>query len=529
MLAAYLRPKDTRRGILKLDLMTKTVVETPQPAICRFPLFAPHNSREILFTSEEGGVLNVYRLDVDTGTKTAVTRQADSVLITDWREEKRAIGIRQFETSRNEAFALDPYRQPQYAPAELQPYYTNWLKTAPATPMVFDSREVPGQFRGRFRSLSTFRPLGVAPALAMIKNHLAAGVVAVASDMPGNHLMTADVLSDFRPGSRPNGGLSYSNRTTSFDIDAQVGYRDVTTFSFYGPDDDLYEGIWSAQVGLTKEWPLTSRYGTHRLFLGAGAEDSEVLRRPEVMAADSQRVLTEPARDYRIGSVAGVYQFTEVRPYASFPVDAKGAGVSYQYHRSLAGEDFSFHQLWLRGYWMQPFAQDRITLLGTAMLAGQAGTSPAQLRLGMAKYSSGNTLLDYSSHVYIRGGEQYLPGNRQLTTTVELRLPVVSLLEPFAFVDGFHAWGEGTDSAGEETSRLGSAGGGFRLPPVLGSSLETGVGKADRWGVATRLAILHHRTAGVAVLVSRVPSPLPKSRSAAPGWPGATTENTGRI
>ena len=128
---------------------------------------------------------------------------------------------------------------------------------------------------------------------------------------------------------------------------------------------------------------------------------------------------------------------------------------------------------------MQAFAQDGITLLGNAMLAGQAGTSPAQLRLGVAKYSSGNTLLNYSSQVYIRGGEQYLPGNRQLTTTMELRLPVVSLLEPFAFVDGFHAWGE-------ETSRLASAGGGFRLPPVLGSSVEAGwarqIGGASRHG-----------------------------------------------
>jgi hypothetical protein len=467
VLAAYLRPEEKRQGILTIDLVTKAVVETPQPAICRFPLFAPHNGHEILFTSEEDGVLNVYRLDVETGTKTAVTRQADSVLITDWREETRAIGIRQFETKGNQAFVLNPYRQPRHAPAELQPYYANWLTTAPATAMVFDNREVPGQFRGRFRSLSTFRPLGVVPALAVIRNNLAAGVVAVASDMPGHHLLAADVLSDFRAGSRPNGGLSYLNRTTTPDITAQVGYRDVTTFSFYGPDDDLYEGIWSAQVGLTRQWPLTSRHGTHDLFLGAGAEDSEVLARPEVTAPASHPVVAEPAQDYRIASLAAVYRFTEVRPYARFPVDGKGAGVWYQYQRSLAGEDFSFHQLMLRGYWMQAFAQDRITVLGSAILAEQAGTSPAQLRLGVAKYSSGNTLLNYSSQVYIRGGEQYVAGNRQLTTTVELRLPVVSLLEPFAFVDGFQAWGE-------ETSRLASAGGGFRLPPVVGSSVEAG-------------------------------------------------------
>ena len=472
VLAAYVHPEAKSQGIVMLDLATKTVVEKPQSAIIRFPLFAPHTNNEILFTSEEGGVLNVYRLDVNNGTRTTVTRQADSVLVTDWREEGRAIGIRQFDVERNEAFALDPYRLARDFPAELQPHYSKWLETEPGTKMAFDNREAPGQFRGSFHSLSTFRPLGVIPALAMIKNRPAIGLVALAADMPGSHLLSADVLSDFRSGSRLNGGVRYLNRTSDADIAAQAGYRDVTTFSFYGKDD-LYEGIWSARLELSLKWPLDARYGTHRLHLGAAAENSEVLSQPGTTAADVQPVFTEPAQDYRLWSVFAAYRFSEVRPHVSFPIDATGSAVSYEYNRSLAGSDFSFHTLRLSAYRLQAAAQGRIKLFASATLEGQVGAAPAQLRLGMAKYGSGNSLLRYSSQIHVRGGEQYLPGNRQFTTTMELRLPVLDLLEPFAFLDVFRAWGEGASVASEHNTLL-AAGGGLRLPPVLGSSLEMG-------------------------------------------------------
>ena len=138
--AAFLRPSDRRQGLLVLDLTTRQIVEHPQPAPCRFPLFAPGSATEILFTSEEGGVLNVWRLDATTGTTSAVTRQADSVLVTSWPEAGRAIGIRQVEPGRNEAFTLDPQREvpPASPPAGLQPYFTDWLRATPGTPLAFD-------------------------------------------------------------------------------------------------------------------------------------------------------------------------------------------------------------------------------------------------------------------------------------------------------------------------------------------------------------------------------------------------------
>lgn len=91
----------------------------------------------------------------------------------------------------------------------------------------------------------------------------------------------------------------------------------------------------------------------------------------------------------------------------------------------------------------------------------------------MAKYSSRNSLLSYSKQVYVRGGEQYLPGDRQLTATMELRLPALDRLELVSFADVSRLWGAGSNLASEDKNVL-AGGFGLRLPPVLGSGLELG-------------------------------------------------------
>ena len=472
--AAFLHPSDRRQGLLVVDLTTRQIVEHPQPALCRFPLFAPGSTTEILFTSEAGGVLNVWRLDATRGTTSAVTRQADSVLVTSWPETGRAIGIRQVEPGRNEAFTLDPQREvpPASPPAQLQPYFTDWLRAKPGTPLVFDQGPQPGEVAGPFRSLSTFRPLGVMPVVAFIRNRLAVGVSGLAADMPGEHTLVADAIVGVQADHPVNGGVTYLNRATGADIVAQVARRDVTTFAFYGTDD-LFERIGAARVRLARDWALTSRYGSHGLRVMAAVTDSTVLPRDATSGPVPDAVPAREAEDYRLWSVVAGYLFAQVRPAESFPVDAAGSGASYQYSRSYAGQLFSFHDVAIRAYVLKPAARAVVRLFASAAVDAQTGTAPAQLRPGLAKYSSGNTLLNISSQVQVRGGEQYLPGNRQFTSTAELRLPLGRVIEPMLFVDTVVASDPGADS-GRQTSSRTSVGAGLRFPPVLGSSVELG-------------------------------------------------------
>ena len=462
--AAFVSPRDQRQGILIYDLETRTFVEKPQPAICRFPLFAPHGASEILFTSEEHGVRNVYRLDLNSGLKTAVTQQANSVLITDWPDQHTALGIRQVD-DQPEAFSIDPYRQSQAFPAALQDYYRTWQAASPATAMVIDGREVAGEFRGRFRSLSTFRPLGLVPNLALIKDRLAVGVQVLAGDMPGKHLAAADVLTDLH-GSRPNAGLNYLNRATRFDLGAQVAYRDVTTYYFNG-DENLYEGIWSARAGMSFNWDHDRHYGAHRVNVGVGAARSEVLSAPEGLLAS-----TAPARDYRMATVSAGYQYSRVQPYTVFPESGHWLAIDYQHDRSIGSQEFSSQTTSVAAAGLQPVIGRRINLLASVHAAAQSGRVPPQNRLGMAKYSSGNSLLAYSKQVYVRGGQEYLPGDRLVSATIEARIPS-DLLELVPFIDVARVFGEGSVAA-ESERHLAAAGVGVRLPPVVGRAVEVG-------------------------------------------------------
>lgn len=462
--AAYVAPREKRQGIFLFDLQTRTHAERPQPAICRFPLFAPHGSAEILFTSEEGGVRNVHRLDLNSGVKTTVTQQANSVLITDWPDEHTALGIRQVDDE-PEAFTLDPYRRPQSFPAVLQDYYAAWQAAAPAAAMTIDDREVAGEDRGRFRGLSTFRPLGLIPNLALIKDRLAVGVQALAADMPGKHLASVDLLTDLRS-ARPNFGLNYVNRTTRFDIAAQAGYRDVTTYYFYGTED-LYERIWSARSNLSFNWDHDRHYGAHRVNVGVGAARSELLAAPDGLLPPSA-----PARDYRLATVSAGYQYSRVQPYTVFPESGHWLAIDYQHDRSIGSQEFSSQTASVGAARLQPVIGHRINLLASVHAAAQSGRVPPQNRLGMAKYSSGNSLLAYSKQIYVRGGKAYLPGDRLVSATLEARVPS-DLLELVPFIDVARVFGEGSVAANGERHPA-AAGFGVRLPPVVGSAVEIG-------------------------------------------------------
>ena len=92
--------------------------------------------------------------------------------------------------------------------------------------------------------------------------------------------------------------------------------------------------------------------------------------------------------------------------------------------------------------------------------------------------SSGNSLLSYSKQVYVRGGTQYLLGNRLLTGTMEVRVPS-DLLELVSFVDVSRVWGAGSNLASEDQNQLAAGGDLFPISKAL-SLGDDGVTDASR-------------------------------------------------
>jgi len=484
--AAFMRPSDQMQGLLVMDLETRTITEFLQPAMCRFPLFAPDSSSTLLFTSAVDGMPNVWRLNLPTRQVTAVTRQADSLRVTHWPARDRALAIRQLTEDGETVFVLDPTRTPEVsAPTSSAAPGAN-VGTGPetmtargawrqATPAPLDAFEVP-EFSvsapERFRNRSTFRPWGVIPVPAAIKNRPALGVAVLAADMPGTQTARLDLLAGFGRGWPLNGGLAYANAMTRWTIDLAADARDVTTFNFFG-EEDLFEHIRSLSSRASRTWTATGSHVARRVSLRAELADSRVLDRDGATAVTPQSVLRPEATNYRVWRAGGDYRVTRIRPAQVFAVDAVGALMSYQYTRSLSDRPFDFHDLGGRVYALKPVRGTPLRVLSLAALDLQTGAAPGQLRPGLARYSSGNSVANFSNQVQIRGSNQYLPGSRQLTSTTELRWPLGRAFEPIAFADVVVATASAFAGI-EGTSSRGSVGVGLRLAPVAGISPELG-------------------------------------------------------
>ena len=484
--AAFMRPSDQAQGLLVMDLETRRITEFLQPSMCRFPLFDSESASALLFTSARDGMPNVWRLDMSSGLTTAVTRQADSVRVTHWPSRTRAIAIRQVTDDAETVFVLDPTRTPAVsdptsgmapgANAGTEPEAINarggWRLATPAPVGGPDIPVFEMSAPARFRNRSTFRPWGLFPVPAAIQNRLALGVSVLASDMAGTHSAVVTALAGIGRGWPLNGALWYSNAMTRWTVDINADAFDVTTFNFFG-EDDLFEHIRSLSTATSRTWTATGSHVSRSVSLRAELADSRVLDRDGATAVTPQSVLRPEATNYRVWRAGGDYRVTRIRPAQVFAVDAVGALMSYQYTRALSAIPFAFHDIGARAYALKPVRGTPLRLLSLAALDLQTGAAPGQLRPGLARYSSGNSVADFSNQVQIRGSNQYLPGNRQLTSTTELRWPMGRALEPMVFADVVLVTPTAFGGFAGRESR-GSTGVGLRLAPRLGISVEAG-------------------------------------------------------
>jgi hypothetical protein len=478
VVASFIDPIQKRYGIAILDIETKTLDEKAMPALCRFPLFSPESSEEILYTSQEDDVPNVNRLLLQTGEREPVTRQSNYLLITDWTAKGKAVGIRQTQRQTNEAFILDPYRKPQLFSGTLQDYYAKWKETLPATPMIIESKDTPGQFRGKFHSLSTFRPLNILPSPVFIKGKLSLGLSGGGADMLGKNLLGASVAFDFRKLANTNYDLSYLNRSTIFDIAASFSYGDVTTYR-YQNQKSLYEGITAAGIQFSLPFEHAASYTQHRLSIGFGYEKSVILENSfhSNSGASGAEYGGEPPMPYRIAGFSSSYNIKNIQPYKHFPSQGLGAAVEYGYRHSLSGEEFSYHYFHLTSFKLQPLLGETAHLYLTADMQAIQGRTPPQNRLGMAKYYTSNGIFSFSDQIYIRGGDRYYPGSRLLTASLEMRCPLpegVSCM--VAFLDMAKIWESG--SAGWKNGKtLTSYGMEMQIKSLFGSIVGLGVAR----------------------------------------------------
>lgn len=433
-------------GILLYDLVSGRITEFPTPSLCRFPLFSPDGSGEILCTGQENDVTNTLRFTPD-GPEVKVTRQSNYLLLTQWPATNRALGIRQVRREKVEPFVIDPFRRPRSFPGELQSYYRDWRMAVPDHPVSLRAGKAAGEFKGPFHSLSTFRLLNLMPFPFLQKGRFSLGFMASASDMLGKNQLTGGVAVDFKQPKESDFLIAWENHSTPVNLFFQAGHQDTGVFNFY---DDKASYERSTFADLVGSFPFTGvkSYSRGTFSLGVHFERSDP-DPPDPDATLSGLLL--PPVFFQTAGFSFNAHLRKVAPFSDFPFQGSGAGINLQYHFSVPGNNFSYFHGRAGFFHLISFGES-MQLFMTAAMEIQTGAAPPQRAVGMAFYRTFDLYESYSEEIYIRGGDRYHPGDRLLTATMELQFPLADAIRNVFFLDIARIWeGSGMGWNGGET------------------------------------------------------------------------------
>jgi len=473
------RPADRKFAILIYDRGKREIHELPSASFARFPLFSPDDRGDILYTGQTGDTLNVFRRSTGLDSEIEVTRQSNTILITQWPKREKALGISQVSRDRNRLITLDPFRTPERFPGDLQPYYRTWTDAAPGVPMAIDLGKKPeGAFIGRFHPWSTFRLLQLSPVPLVLQNHVVPALYGIAADMMGKHFLTGAVALNLRRPSQTNVFLEYLDRATPLAIQADAGLQDSVTFGYRGKQH-LYEGIAFAGLDLSRSWEGKSDYDQWRGSLEFLAEESRLRTGIDPASEADSDLPAYPGipEPYRLGRISLTAAWTRIQPFTFFPTRGTGLQARYGYTHSLDRGGFAYHSLHLQAVCIRPLFQ---AITGCLFLGfqGNHGRYPPQKEVGMARFQTFHILDHYSEDIYVRTGDRYYPGNRLLTATAEVRIPINPLNFAF-FIDGAHIWGN-EKIAGEKGITVFSGGLELQAPLPIGKTGMISLGVARR-------------------------------------------------
>lgn len=446
VMTSFQDPLRRMYGILLYTIENGRAREFPTPSLCRFPLFSPDGSEEILCTGQENNVSNILRFSPE-GPMEKVTAQSNYLLVTQWITADRALGIRQICRETVEPFVMDPSRRPRTFNAELQPYYREWRTSTPGVPVLLSPGKISGEFKGPFHSLSTFRLLNLMPFPFLQKGRFSLGFQALGSDMLGKNQIFAGAALDFKQPGDSDFLLAWENHSTPVSLSLQAGRQDTAVFRYFAEKASYEQSVFADLIG-TVPFAGVKSYSKGRFSLGVHFERSD----PELPDADATLSgLLLPPAFFQTAGFSFSAQMQNVAPYSDFPFQGSGAGIRLQYHFSIPGKDFSYFHGRAGFFYLVPFGE-WLQLYVTAAMEMQSGTAPPQRAVGMAYYRTFDTYRDYSEEIYIRGGERYHPGDRLLTASMELQLPLFAAVRNVLFIDYARVWeGKGIGWNGGES------------------------------------------------------------------------------
>jgi len=470
VIASFHDPVSKQYGILIHDLRSGQASRIVKESFVRFPLFAPDGSGEILFTAHSGEVSNVFRLTPQAQTL-EVTAQANYLMLTQWPRPDQALGVAQVQRDAVRHVTLDPNRSTKRFSGELNPYYNSWLNEKPGRAMEIDRDNKPeGVYKGRFSSLSTFRPLQMFPFLGAIKGKLSPTFSIRAADMQGWHnLYGTLVLNTTQPG-QSNFMLSYVNRLSPHFIQFDAAVLDTSTRGYFA-GKRLYEKNSFAALKKVFFGQAETGYSRWAGAVNLFAENNQIYPDQGISEEEpSGGFFFGDPDPYSLGGFSLALSWNRIRPYTIFPVQGGGLAASYAYRKSLGSGDYSFHTMGFKAYHFQELFADKLNFFLLFGFQGNQGVYPVQKEVGVTSFDSFDFRQNLARDVYVRGGNRYYPGNRLFSAAAELRVPIFRFLSLAAFLDGAYIWSSPQTSSAK-AKEFFSWGFELQFPDVIASDM----------------------------------------------------------
>lgn len=442
LIASYFDVQEKTYGIFIFDLKSEEIKEIKTQTQCRFPQFSPENTNEILYTSYDNDVANIYRYSSDTGIKEQITNQSNYIKVTDWISRDEALAIIQTKRGTNTPIVMNPYRKPEFYSGKIKPMYKNWRKSTPKNEIYVTEKEVNGKFVGKYHSISNFRMLSFMPFPFVLNEKLTVGIVNMWADMLGKNSLMGIFALNYNNINKSNYMVRYVNKTFLFDIQGNFQYQDVTTFN-YANKKNIHERITSANVNFFYQIDTGKTYGSHLFNIGYNFEKSNVINSKDFSATvneDIQNGSIKPPESYTDSGFYLSYCYKNIQSYTRFPFDGMGVLFRYGFSDPLLGSDYSYHYLHLSSYRIFPL-HDTLNIFISADIKGLIGEIAPQNMLGINKYSTFDSISNYSKEIFVRGGNKYYPGNQLFSATVEIQSPFVeNLINGVLFFDFSMIW-----------------------------------------------------------------------------------------
>jgi len=298
-----------------------------------------------------------------------------------------------------------------------------------------------GVFKGSYNSLQAIKPLLVLPFPYPHKDEkITGGIVSIWSDPLFTHQLGMAAAYNIAEPAKPQYSFGYVNRQTLLDI--SLFTADLEIFQLDYAEKIMYQNnhytIFSVGMPFKSAYSVNAR---HYLTAGYTNQQKKILNHNDFLPENNKLIengkFVQPV-DYRSANIFMDYSWRYLEPYSKKglnPVNGFGFHLKYGYESKELLSDFHNHTLNSEFFLLYPLGEKAgfATNVSLYLFSGfrmVEGELPAQNRAGLDRYNTTTVggllpmVVDETKRYFVRGNRNFYQGNRLLSTTAEIYLPL---------------------------------------------------------------------------------------------------------